>query len=116
LSSVYENVCVVQVNKKVINRTVSSLHVKYLQCEVSKPFVLCCLIFSRDKTELNELVCDEWLQTLLHLAGLVSQEQSWSSGDKSHLDYQGNGVLYSVVLNKGYIFMYDCGVAYSFHK
>lgn len=100
----------VQVNEKVINQTVSSLHVKFLQCEVSKPFVLvfCCLTFSRDKTELNELVCDEWLQTLLHLAGLVSQEQSWSSSDKSHLDYQGNGVLYSVVLNKGYIFMYDC--------
>ena len=60
-----------------------------------------CLIFSRDKTELNELICEEWLQTLLHHAGLISQEEALSSSDKSHVNYEGNGVLYSVVLSKG---------------
>jgi hypothetical protein len=67
-------------------------------------------------TELNELICEEWLQTLLHHAGLVLQEEALSTSDKSHVSCEGNGVLYSVVLSKGYIFVYDCGVACSVHK
>lgn len=48
----------------------------------------CIRILSRDKTELNELICEEWLQTLLHHAGLISQEEALSSSDKSHVNYE----------------------------
>jgi hypothetical protein len=71
-----------------------------LQCPFHRPSVnvLYGFIFSRDKTELDELICEEWLQTLLHHAGLISQEAAVANGDKSHVDYEGNGVLYSLVL------------------
>ena len=84
-------------NKKVIHKVLSKMHVNCLQCPFSRPYVhvLYCFIFSRDKTELNELICEEWLQTLLHHAGLISQEAALTSTDKSHVNYEGNGVLYS---------------------
>lgn len=74
-----------------------------LQCPFPRPciHVSCCCIFSRDKTELNELICEKWLQTLLHHAGLISQEAALTSVDKSHVNYKGNGVMYSLALSMG---------------
>lgn len=48
----------------------------------------CVRILSRDKTELNEMICEEWLQTLLHHAGLISQDATVTSDDKSHVNYE----------------------------
>ena len=72
----------------------------HLQWPYSWPYVHVsyCFIFSRDKTEMDELICEEWLQTLLHHAGLISQEAAVTSGDKSHVNYEGNGVLHSLAL------------------
>lgn len=66
-----------------------------LLCPFSRPYVhvSCGFIFSRDKTELNDLMCEEWLQNLLHHAGLISQEAALTGGDKSHVSYEGNGAL-----------------------
>ena len=68
-----------------------------LQCPFARPYVYVsyCLIFSRDKTGLNELICEEWLQTLLHHAGFISQPAALTSDDKSHVSYEGNSALYS---------------------
>ena len=62
-----------------------------LQCPFSRPYVhvLYHYIFSRDKTELNEMFCEEWLQTLLHHAGLISQDAALTGDDKSHVNYEG---------------------------
>jgi len=74
-----------------------------LQCPFSRPYVHVSYhyIFSRDKTELNEMICEKWLQTLLHHAGLISQDATVTSDDKSHVNYEGNGVLYSLALSTG---------------
>jgi hypothetical protein len=56
-------------------------------------FVIC----SRDKTELNELVCEKWFVTLLHLAGLVPQEEAPSRINESPADYEGKNNWYYIV-------------------
>jgi len=48
---------------------------------------------------MNELICEEWLQALLRHAGLISQEAALMSGDKSNVNYEGNGVLYLLALS-----------------
>ncbi|PSN53608.1 Synembryn-A [Blattella germanica] len=47
-----------------------------------------CIIFSRDKTGLDDLVCEKWLETLLRHAGLVSQEEALSRINDAPLDYE----------------------------
>lgn len=50
--------------------------------------LICIRIISRDKTELNELVCKEWLETLLHHAGLVSKVEPLSSINELPVNYE----------------------------
>ncbi|KAJ9585217.1 hypothetical protein L9F63_002980, partial [Diploptera punctata] len=45
-------------------------------------------ILSRDKTELNELVCEKWLETLLRHAGLMSQEEAINCINQAPVDYE----------------------------
>jgi hypothetical protein len=52
------------------------------------------VVFSRDKTELNELVCGKQLGTLLHHAGLVSQEEPVSNINEMPVNYEGNNKCY----------------------
>jgi hypothetical protein len=59
----------------------------------------CFVVFSRDKTELDELICEKWLETLLHYAGLVSLEEPVTSINELPVDYKGNSTLF-------YIFLY----------
>jgi len=47
------------------------------------------------------MICEEWLQTLLHHAGLISQDAALTGDDNSHVNYEGNGVLYSLALSMG---------------
>ncbi|XP_069680311.1 synembryn-A [Periplaneta americana] len=53
-----------------------------------KNCLTCIRILSRDKTDLNELVCGSWLETLLRHAGLVSQEEALSKINESPVDYE----------------------------
>ncbi|XP_046395436.1 synembryn-A [Ischnura elegans] len=44
-------------------------------------------ILSRDKTELNDLVCEEWLNILLQHAGLMSQEEALQRINQPLVEY-----------------------------
>ncbi|XP_063236666.1 synembryn-A [Bacillus rossius redtenbacheri] len=56
--------------------------------ECRKNCLACIRMLSREKAELNELVCPEWLDSLLRLAGLVSQEEALTQINKSPTQYE----------------------------
>lgn len=63
-----------------------------LESSLESPCFKSCLtsirILSRDQTELNELVCEKWLETLLRHAGLMSQEEALNRINDAPLDYE----------------------------
>jgi hypothetical protein len=66
------------------------------------------VVFSRDKTELNELVCTKWFETLLHHAGLVSRLEPLSSIKELPVNYEGNSTLLYIFYYTAMLFMLDC--------
>ncbi|XP_067000319.2 synembryn-A [Anabrus simplex] len=73
-------------------RRLWTLLIKHLENSDDAPchkYCLACIrILSRDKTDLNELVCENWLGTLLRLAGLVSQEEALTRINQLNPDYE----------------------------